>query len=78
MSQSTYSPSERETLVSVLDAIIPESPDASLPGAGALGLADLRYQVKRAGLEMEIEGVPEHARRALRSAGIELNDRPED
>lgn len=41
---------------------------------GALGLADLREQVTRAGLQMSIEGVPEHARKALRSAGIEAGD----
>ncbi len=41
---------------------------------GALGLADLREQVTRAGLEMTIEGVPQHARRALESAGIEVGD----
>jgi sulfate permease, SulP family len=41
---------------------------------GAFGLADLREHVARAGLEMEIEGAPEHAMRALRAAGIEPND----
>ena len=34
------SPDERRTLTSVLDEIIPPSPDGSLPGAGELGLAD--------------------------------------
>jgi sulfate permease, SulP family len=41
---------------------------------GALGLAELLEQVTRAGLEMEIEGVPEHALRVLKSAGIEPSD----
>jgi hypothetical protein len=34
------SPGERRTLTSVLDEIIPPSPDGRLPGAGELGLAD--------------------------------------
>jgi len=37
--RSSFSPDERRTLSSVLDEIIPPSPDGSLPGAGELGLA---------------------------------------
>jgi len=38
---------------------------------GAYGLAEMLEQVRRAGLNMELEGVPEHARRVLESVGIE-------
>jgi sulfate permease, SulP family len=41
---------------------------------GAMGLADLLEQVTRAGLQMEIKGVPPHARRILKSAGIAPSD----
>jgi len=41
---------------------------------GALGLADLREQVVRAGLELELEGIPKHAQRVLRSAGFKASD----
>jgi hypothetical protein len=34
------SPDERRTLASVLDEIVPPSPDGRMPGAGELGLAD--------------------------------------
>ena len=37
---------------------------------GAYGLAEMFEQVHRAGLEMEIESVPEHARRTLEAAGV--------
>ena len=37
---------------------------------GAYGLAEMFEQVDRAGLEMEIEGVPEPARRTLEAAGV--------
>ncbi len=41
MTEATrFTPDERRTLTSVLDEIIPPSPDGRLPGAGELGLAD--------------------------------------
>jgi hypothetical protein len=40
-----FSPDERRTLDSVLDEIIPPSPDGRLPGAGELGLAGHVEQV---------------------------------
>jgi hypothetical protein len=36
----TFTPAQRAALAGVLDAIVPRSADARLPGAGELGLAD--------------------------------------
>jgi anti-anti-sigma regulatory factor len=43
---------------------------------GAYSLAEMLDHVHRAGLEMEIEGVPEHSRRILEAVGVGTHKPP--
>ena len=58
------SPERMQTLVSVLDEIIPPRPDGRLPGAGQLGLAEpiARDAALRAVLEPGLDALEELAR----------------
>jgi anti-anti-sigma regulatory factor len=43
---------------------------------GAYSLVEMLEQVHRAGVEMEIVGVPEHARRILEGVGVGTREAP--
>lgn len=88
MSQATdtgLSADQERTLASVLDAIIPESPDGRLPGAGALGLVRHIEEVfrrspeLRPGLEQGLASLDERAgpRGAPRFEALSPADRTE-